>query len=564
MTTAKRRTGFIVGIVLGLGAAALGVWIYNTWIRPGPLEEIAERLPADTLVLVSVRGIDDLYREYQYEIAEISEDLNHKQQLEALTESLGLDPLSTDDLLETGLAFDRTWGAAILGDVESLDFSSVFLIPVDDESALSRYLDRRLEAHESEVRTEEVEGVDTVIVNEQLAYAFQDDFLIICAPLSLEDDHADEETGRAQEATDCISERLTQSTEDSLHQDPLFESAMKQADPDWNILLYSPTEWWPEIATKQADISAPVQEHLAELVERAPAVVSTVALDQEQVRIQLRALTQSEYGHLFSIDGEDELADRIPGKAVALLRTSMHLHAAWSVLSEWTYLQDLHSSNIQMLEDTWGIDLEQDLIAHLSGHVTLLLLEPGESSDSEAGASRDAEWVVYAQIEDEDVVLESIETLIDTLRENDRDLEVESRTSKDGQYFILETETQTCVGIDEKHLILAVGPERCETVIDGIADGGDSFLDDLPRAAEIGIEQGPSTYAFIHTDTLIYGLSLQDTPGMKLILSFAEDLEVLGWADEESSVFELIAHPRGENLSHGIGQLWQILLEEVP
>ena len=563
MRPARSRTGFIVGLVLGLGAAALGAWIYNTWIRPGPLEEIAKRLPEDTLVLVSVRGIEDLYRDYQYEIAEISEDLNHKQQLESLTETLGLDPVSTEDLLGTGLGFDRTWGAAIVGDIESLDLSSVFLIPVDDESALSNYLEERLEAHESTVRTEEVQGIDTVIVNENLAYAFDDDVLIICLPLSLEDEHANDETDRARAATDCVSDRLVQSPEDSLHQEPLFQTAMKQADPDWNLLLYSPTDWWPELAAHHAVFPAPAQEHLVDLVERAPAFVSTMALEHEEVRVQLRALTQSEYGHLFPVQGEDELADRIPGKAVALLRTSMHLHAAWSVLSEWAYLQDLHSSNVLLLEEAWGFDLEQDLIAHLSGHITLLLLEPGESRKASAEASRDGEWVVYAPVEDEDAVLETLETLIDTLRENDRDLEVESRSSKDGQYFILETETQTCVGVDQKHVILAVGPERCEAVIDGIAEGGDSFLDDLPRAAEIGIEQGPSTYAFIHMDTLIYGLSLQDMPGMNLVLSFAEDLEILGWADEESTVFELIAHPRGEDLSNGVGLLWQILLAEA-
>ena len=215
MRPARSRTGFIVGLVLGLGAAALGAWIYNTWIRPGPLEEIAKRLPEDTLVLVSVRGIEDLYRDYQYEIAEISEDLNHKQQLEALTETLGLNPLSTEDLLGTGLGFDRTWGAAIVGDIESLDLSSVFLIPVDDESALSNYLEERLEAHESTVRTEEVQGIDTVIVNENLAYAFDDDVLIICLPLSLEDEHANDETDRARAATDCASVREATKDEQS-------------------------------------------------------------------------------------------------------------------------------------------------------------------------------------------------------------------------------------------------------------------------------------------------------------------------------------------------------------
>ena len=64
---------FFVGTILGLLLVSFFAWIYEIWQRGQRLSAIAAQLPHDTLFLINIDGWEQLYREYQNELRQISE-----------------------------------------------------------------------------------------------------------------------------------------------------------------------------------------------------------------------------------------------------------------------------------------------------------------------------------------------------------------------------------------------------------------------------------------------------------------------------------------------------------
>ena len=65
------RKWLIIGIC-SLVLLSGGVWLANHWLKGGSIDDVAERLPDDTIAVFAARGFIDLYWEFGDEIEELA------------------------------------------------------------------------------------------------------------------------------------------------------------------------------------------------------------------------------------------------------------------------------------------------------------------------------------------------------------------------------------------------------------------------------------------------------------------------------------------------------------
>jgi hypothetical protein len=200
-------------------------------------------------------------------------------------------------------------------------------------------------------------------------------------------------------------------------------------------------------------------------------------------------------------------------------------------------------------------------MANLSGHVSLVVLE----AEKRGGVPVDV--VVYAPIEDEELALHTLEDLVDAIEDDGTDLDEES--AGDGTYFITEEGTEFCIGLAHEHLVFAAGDGRCEVTFEGIEDGGETYLVELPSSVEAGMTSGPSTYAYLAVDQLVSlirdeeDLNSDEDKALDVVEELIESAEFRGWSDESYATTEFILRPPEDDFGPGLEALAELMVEQI-
>ena len=501
--------GVLLLVVCGL------VWTAMSLLRGGDVGQVADRLPDDTIYLASVRGFASLILEFEDEFNEMTEmDMfaNNERELEDL---LGFDLADMDSIQETGFSFTDPWAFAVIGEPDDLDMDLVVLIPVSDTDAVLDYIDDRADELGLDIDEEDVEDFEALVFTEDdrdegFAGLIDGDYFIGCLRIQ----NSRPSTG--DDALDCLEDLVTNDA--SLAGTDSFQDAMALVDDDWNILSYLSTEWMEDALHEFGDIGGDAYLDIVEdVLERWPALVATVSMARDELHIETISLYESE--HEFALDGEDELASRIPGDALALMRISGNWLSYWSVMKDdlddmdFLYSDDLDDM-VEMAENQMGgIDIEDDLLANFTGHISMVLLE-AESGDE------DIELVVYASIEDEELAIDVAEEIAEGLGGR----EIDEEELDDGTYFVGDV---ACLGVLRDHMVGVVSDNAdraCARVFEAIEEGGESFLEDLPGYVEDGLEDGPSTYVYASVTDLIDALG-DNSPQTIILEELVEGIE---------------------------------------
>ena len=163
-------------------------------------------------------------------------------------------------------------------------------------------------------------------------------------------------------------------------------------------------------------------------------------------------------------------------------RWSVKLHSVWNVLKDWKLIEDQLDEAIDEVEDELNIDIEDDVIANFAGHFSMVVL------DSQRGkAAIPVDLVLYAPIEDQDLTIETFETLLKVAKKIRADDEIDEVQRDEGViYKVRESapDMSICFGMVMEHILVVASSEDCEDIIEDIEDGDEELSG---RTSEIRI-----------------------------------------------------------------------------
>ena len=577
MSTGNKSIGIVLGLVVGLGAVGAGAWFWQQSTdnaeeatsdsKSGNLA-VAKKLPKDTMALTSAQGLASLFLEFDEEFESFLESDDVVSALNEVEDELGLNPAKPLDLKRTGFSFTDPWTAAAFGDFSQQEIYVAVFIPVDDEERVTELFENLIENLDAEIEQEEIDGVDGWVFGDEVGAIMDDSHMVMCVPIEPDGDMLDA-------SIDCLEELIAVEEDDSLSQNEHFQAAMNLVEGNWNWLTYTNIEAFRELGEEALedewdDLPRDARKFIDDLLDRAPATVTTAELTREAATIQIVQLLDTELAHQFAQDGSDDLAERIPGDPLLVTRWSLKLHSIWKVFTDWKPIEDEVQDVLDEVEKEIGIDIEDDVIANFAGHFSMVVLE----SKGRRGPLP-VDLVLYAPLEDQKVAIETVETLVDTakdmngsdeimreLRENERD---------DGVLYTLSnSDMSLCFGMLMDHLLVVVSSAQdCEDLVEDIEDGDESFLGELPNDVAKDFTEGPSTYMYLDTQRMVdLGTALErpdplEAQGLDVLNQLVEGLEMSSWSTKEYTAMKMVVRANDEDFGPGIEAFIEMVMEEM-
>lgn len=581
MSSGKQSIGIILGIVLGLGAVGAGAWFWqqNTNETDADTEAespestsgelaIARYLPKDTIALSSAQGFASLFLEFGDEIESLMDTDEVASGLEDIEEELGFNPANPLDLDQTGFSFKAPWTAAAFGDLSKQEVSVAILIPVDDEERITEFFENLVDNLDAEIDEDEIADLDGWIFGEEVAALIHHEHLMMCVPIEPKGDMLDA-------SIDCLEDLVDVEEEDSLAQNEHFQAAMTMVEDNWNWLTYTNIGEFRDLGEELMeaewdDLPREVRDFVDEVLDRTPATVTTAELTREAATIQIVQLLDTELAHQFTLDGQDDLAKRVPGDPILITRSSFKLHSMWKVLKNWKTIEDEFEDVLDEIEDEINIDIEDDVIANFAGHFSMVVLE----SRGRRGPIP-VDLVLYAPLEDQKVAIETVETLLDTAKEmngsDDVMRELRENERDDGVLYSLGTpEMSLCFGMLMDHLlVVASSAQDCEDLVEDIEDGDESFLDELPKDVSQDFTEGASTYMYLDTQRLIdMGTALErpdplEQQGLDVFNELVEGMEISSWSTKDYTALKMVVRANDEDFGPGIESFIEMAVDQI-
>jgi hypothetical protein len=190
-----------------------------------------------------------------------------------------------------------------------------------------------------------------------------------------------------------------------------------------------------------------------------------------------------------TVKRKDELASRVDGAPLGLLRWSLNLEKSWEqAQAEPEAKKQLDELN-RITRDEWGIDLEQDIYRNLDGNFSAVMLSGTLPSD--------AYGVAWVGVKDEAKAVTLLDSLNTKLKANGITLSTD--TTPDEHWYSYK---KGSLGISRNHLIAVVGDNHLAEVRKALSSGSASFLSRLPKEVQKEAENGPPVYSYVDMTAL--------------------------------------------------------------
>jgi len=346
-------------------ALVYGTLRIQTMLAGGNLDEISERLPADTPGLLAVRGAAELFLEFGGSISGSPELPNLvEKDLQSVRDQasvdLGFDPLSRAGWETTGIDFFRPAGVSI-DSMDPQDSTTRLILPVSDPSAMTAFIDQVLRQYDLPHSKILIENRTAWTISTQIGLVLDGDLLLGISSA--------EEDFNAQTA---LTEWLLNPASDSLADAAGFQRTVEALGDDWQALAYASSglmETLKEQALSQLPGSVAWSDYLP--IESG----YTVHLDNNRIRARYGALLPQAPPPFF-LSGPSGLAHKIPGDALMSGRIGLDLPAWLAEIQSNEEMQNALDYALALGSGFVGANLHTEGLENLTGRVSMAILEP--------------------------------------------------------------------------------------------------------------------------------------------------------------------------------------------
>ena len=333
---------YVLGGLIGLsivGAVGGIIWALNEYINED-IDQLAEMLPAETLVLVAVKDLEDLHENFSdlMELDILADNDEVQDSLERLDKQLDLDLTDMDELRATGLNFSDAWGMAIvLEDDQDITQggSAYLLIPLDDAEPAQTFILDRFDEAEIDLNEERIDGQDVWVMedDESTAFMLLDDWLVFAIHM---------EGSRSGDGLSSLEALLN--VEETMEDSTTFTEIKEELGDDWNTFFYARLDSLDDIVEGAIDASGLSRSMLEEMasvdaifdeLKSYRGVAMTMGVSREQVSIRTAVLRNDGRWEALSGDGQDQFAQYVPGNPLFVLRSSNDSEELWKYY-EWS------------------------------------------------------------------------------------------------------------------------------------------------------------------------------------------------------------------------------------
>ena len=502
---------YVLGGLIGLsivGAVGGIIWALNEYINED-IDQLAEMLPAETLVLVAVKDLEDLHENFSdlMELDILADNDEVQDSLERLDKQLDLDLTDMDELRATGLNFSDAWGMAIvLEDDQDITQggSAYLLIPLDDAEPAQTFILDRFDEAEIDLNEERIDGQDVWVMedDESTAFMLLDDWLVFAIHM---------EGSRSGDGLSSLEALLN--VEETMEDSTTFTEIKEELGDDWNTFFYARLDSLDDIVEGAIDASGLSRSMLEEMasvdaifdeLKSYRGVAMTMGVSREQVSIRTAVLRNDGRWEDLSGDGQDQFAQYVPGNPLFVLRSSNDSEELWKYYEEILSDSGEWEQLLYGLESGLGMDVGEKMVEMFTGNVAMTVLEgsPGLIPVT---------VVAWAEVRDEERTVSLLEDASDMAMY--AGWEVEKQEEDAVTWFYIEdiplfgsemgvTATPS-LGVGRDHLILTLSDGTREQLTDTLETPDESFIDELPGDLGEDFEKGPMSLTWVNVEGIV-------------------------------------------------------------
>lgn len=484
----------ILVVVLLVAVAAVGAYVYiNKQLGSPSVDELVALMPEDSQAVVLVRGIPKLALDFN--LQEIfttlrEQDPEFRREMEEAQETLGFDPMDRDAVGEHGLDLLAPLGISFetAGSADSPELRAAFFVPTSDSDALDALIRRMAEKEGETLQDLDLDGTAVTGSSDgTVQYAFRDNYLVVGV-------------SDAQAGTSSYLKKVLAGESGSVSSASWYQAQSELLDGDWKMLALANLDVLSSFedmieATQQGN---PFAGQFMQQLEDLASLGLAMDLDPDQVSFDYRVTAVENPTYPFDAtmgETEDELVDRIPGKAFGAFRIAVDAQKTVDMLEQQSPDVNEMMQQVYQTSQGMGIDLENDVIPALGSPISLAFFE--DMGQVPVGA---ALWLPLKPDHDMQATLASLQGLLGGMG-----MPIAEDASGDVTWYTINAGPATGRwGIARDHLVLAFGQKTSPDVAAAMADGGDSFLDRIERSEVVdGLTSDGEAFVFFDIPAIV-------------------------------------------------------------
>lgn len=493
-TRSSKTPILILVAVLVVAVAAVGIYVYvNQQLGSPSVDELVALMPEDSTAVVLVRGIPKLALDFRLQeifqtLRETNEDF--RRELEEAQEELGFDPTDRQALKEHGLDLLAPLGASVeaSGDPQAPEIRAAFFVPTSDAEALDALIRRMAEQENQALQELDLDGTTvTASADGNVQYAFRDSYLVVSAS----DDQAQ---------ASAYLKKILDGQSGSVTAAGWYQDQSTLLDNEWKMLALANLEILGSFddlieATQQGN---PFTGQILQQIEDLASLGVAFDLDPDHFEMQYRVTAVDNPTYPFDAamgPAEDQLVEEIPGKALGGFRVAVDAQKALDQIEQQSPDVQEMLQQVYQASQGMGIDLENGVIPALGSPVSLAVLE--DAGQVPVGG---ALWLPLKPGHDMGAVLASLQGMISGMG-----MPVEEDVAGEVTWYTLSTPMAGVRwGIAQEHLVVATGQQTSPAVAEAMANGGDSFLNNIESSAVVdGLTSQGDAFLFVDIPAIV-------------------------------------------------------------
>jgi len=440
----------------------------QTMLTGGELDEISERLPADTPGMLAVRGAAELFLEFGSALpgnkdlpSIVTEDLAAIRT--QLSKYLGFDPLTREGWESTGLDFFRPAGLSI-DSMDPENSTTRLLLPVSDENALKEFIEHLLTHASIPYQQTLILERPAWTITSQVGLVLDGDQLLGISSA---------ESGFSPE--EALTEWLSVPPTDSLANAPGFQRTVEGLGDNWQALAYASSGLMATLK-EQALAKLPGSVAWAEYLPIESGY--TLHLDNNRARARYGALLPKPPPPFF-LEGASSLGHKISGDALLTGRVGLDLPTWLQQIQSNKEMQNALDYALALGSGFVGANLHTEGLENLTGRFSMAILEPLDATRNPLDA------VSWFELKD---TTESVNLVKRLCAAGEAMMGLQGVTDVAEAATWCQSEFMG-LGISEGHFVFAAGAGRATSVLTTInAEDSPSHLDPLPASVQAGLD----------------------------------------------------------------------------
>ncbi|MEE2751882.1 MAG: hypothetical protein VX519_10660, partial [Myxococcota bacterium] len=365
----RSQSLLIVAGILGAVTLGYGVMRVQSMLRGGDIDEISERLPANTPGMLAVRGAAELFLEFGSALPDhkalptlVKNDIDAvRTQISA---DLGFDPLTREGWETTGLDFFRPAGLSI-DSMDPKNSTTRILLPVSDGNAVVEFIDHVLTHTEIPHEKNPILNRPAWTIASQVGLVLDGDQLLGISSA---------EAGFIPKQ--ALTEWLSTSPTETLAESPGFQRTLDGLGDDWQAFAYASSNLMDALK-EQALSKLPGSVTWAEYLPVESGY--TIHLDNNRFRVRYGALLPKPPPSFF-LKGASGLAQKIGGDALLTARVGLDLPTWLTQIQANEEMQNALDYALALGSGFVGANLHTEGLENLTGRVSMAILEPLDAS----------------------------------------------------------------------------------------------------------------------------------------------------------------------------------------